>query len=571
MKKPKTPPAELVKCLRERDPEAAQVLGGRYRSAIAKQIAVMGSEYKTPGEVARLVVLALNNLTRLLVCEAEKDSRKFDSMSWNVFDRYVQIRVERMFCEPVRYARNKNQSGAKTNGGSGDGGRVSVGGGDSGGNEDDGDDVPRAPSKGSERQGPFRIDWCAKGKESPNGDWWERRFADGMLALAVGDVTGHGWPAALLADGMPLLFRVAWMPGRDLETTFAFMYAMLRDAMPDGYFVETTIASFAVPFGSDNGRACFVPKEAVAVARTDEFVDWIVARPTWWLGVDYGIAPVTPAAFGSVETSFSKNAQAGIVTDGWFDQPTDGSSRPNRLGKKLKQLLTLWSPTIPLSTHVLNEFLNAVTSAGHQHDDLCLVSVRYDADADLVYRASIGDNDAVSEFLAKFDPLLRKLVRHFFPPLLDEDILQDARVYLYQKLPKWSSHGRLAPWVKTVVWRYLSDHKDKCAKRPRSVPIDAVEVVAPAAADRDWESRLPIVRDFVQSVYPKLLPLFDLLVAQKRKDEIINELGTPERTYYDWCLKLRTAIQVFQERHDFNIAPPSEPRESNRPVDPNDT
>jgi serine phosphatase RsbU (regulator of sigma subunit) len=79
------------------------------------------------------------------------------------------------------------------------------------------------------------------------GDWfggWETH--DGCLWVLIADVTGHGYRAYLLASALPSVWETCWnqMPSASPQPAelLHVMHRLLADCLPEGIFVECTLA-----------------------------------------------------------------------------------------------------------------------------------------------------------------------------------------------------------------------------------------------------------------------------------------------------------------------------------------
>jgi serine phosphatase RsbU (regulator of sigma subunit) len=78
------------------------------------------------------------------------------------------------------------------------------------------------------------------------GDWFAgAEAADGSLWVLLADVTGHGYFAYLLACGLPGVWQLCWSrAGERMEPAevLALMHGLLESCLPEGVFVECTLA-----------------------------------------------------------------------------------------------------------------------------------------------------------------------------------------------------------------------------------------------------------------------------------------------------------------------------------------
>jgi hypothetical protein len=78
------------------------------------------------------------------------------------------------------------------------------------------------------------------------GDWFGgRRSDDGSLWLIVADVSGHGYLARLLAANLPDVWHICWETRPEQPSPCELltgMHDLLAECLPDGVFVECTLA-----------------------------------------------------------------------------------------------------------------------------------------------------------------------------------------------------------------------------------------------------------------------------------------------------------------------------------------
>jgi hypothetical protein len=79
------------------------------------------------------------------------------------------------------------------------------------------------------------------------GDWFAGAHADdGSLWVIVADITGHGYHAYLLASSLPGVWQQCWQntppATRQPADLLAAMHHLLKDCLPEGVYVECTLA-----------------------------------------------------------------------------------------------------------------------------------------------------------------------------------------------------------------------------------------------------------------------------------------------------------------------------------------
>jgi hypothetical protein len=151
------------------------------------------------------------------------------------------------------------------------------------------------------------------------GDWIGGQVTpDGSLWVVVADVTGHGLYAHLLAAGLPNLWRACW---EQLTSTcqqptalLLGLHTLLEDTLPEGVFVEATLARF-----TPDGTVTVVPAGGSRLLLRQR------GRPTLeahalkgsWLG----LLPPDPSS--EHRWTLSPGDELLLGSDGLFDQLTD--------------------------------------------------------------------------------------------------------------------------------------------------------------------------------------------------------------------------------------------------------
>jgi hypothetical protein len=212
--------------------------------------------------------------------------------------------------------------------------------------------------------------------ERVGGDWWDHDVEPGRtLWVILGDVTGHGYPAYLLAAGLPHLWRakaIAELRARVHEPR-ALLGALGREleaVLPDDLFVEAVLGRF-----SSSGEAVLAaaggghPILRRARADLPEFH----SLSGCLLGLELGERD---------QCSWSLDAgdELLLATDGLFDQP---ASADERLGKRLAELCRgelsagrdLHAAVVEVLGRILGEYA--------QHDDITVITLRHHGVASL--------------------------------------------------------------------------------------------------------------------------------------------------------------------------------------------
>jgi hypothetical protein len=200
------------------------------------------------------------------------------------------------------------------------------------------------------------------------GDWWDHDAGPGSLFwVIVCDVTGHGYPAYLLAAGLPHLWRsspIAQLRDAACEPR-ALLGALgreLESVLPDELFVEAALGRFA-PSGeavlAAAGGCCPV------LRRSGSDRPEIRSLSGCFLGLEWGDRDQESCTLGDGDELL-------LATDGLFDQPCGGSDR-------LKARLAEWAGerlAAGLGLHdAVIEILSRALKAARQHDDITVVTL----------------------------------------------------------------------------------------------------------------------------------------------------------------------------------------------------
>lgn len=200
------------------------------------------------------------------------------------------------------------------------------------------------------------------------GDWYGgHETDDGTLWLIVADITGHGYYAYILAQALPAVWRTCWAAGQlpaDPQPTdlLTALHSLLADCLPDGVFVECTLARL-----TPDGRVTAAPAGGARMLVRDERrnrVDMVKMRGVW-LGLE---RPLTDEHHTCI---LAENDELLIATDGIFDQLYD------YLGPKQPLAATL-SATMKNGglLETLSLVLQKALAAQPQKDDITAVVIR---------------------------------------------------------------------------------------------------------------------------------------------------------------------------------------------------
>jgi serine phosphatase RsbU (regulator of sigma subunit) len=164
----------------------------------------------------------------------------------------------------------------------------------------------------------YRLRTVFRPLEAPcGGDWFcGDRDGDGALWLMVADVTGHGLPAYLLAAGLPDAWRTCWDAIPDCPAPYDLLTAMhdlLSDCLPDGVFVECTLARLR-----RDGNVTVSPAGSRLILRSADGATDLYHLRGGWLGL------CRPEPDEQRTFSLAAGDELLLATDGLFDQLAGG-------------------------------------------------------------------------------------------------------------------------------------------------------------------------------------------------------------------------------------------------------
>jgi serine phosphatase RsbU (regulator of sigma subunit) len=154
------------------------------------------------------------------------------------------------------------------------------------------------------------------------GDWFGGHVsADGALWILLADITGHGYHAYLLASALPGVWQRCWeTPPSAPVQLLADMHDLLEDCLPEGVYVECTLACL-----HSDGRIVVVPAggSRLLLRRGNGHKTILLKLRGGWLGL------IRPSVNDQQTLSLQEGGELVLATDGLFDQlheyrPVDG-------------------------------------------------------------------------------------------------------------------------------------------------------------------------------------------------------------------------------------------------------
>jgi hypothetical protein len=206
-------PRELVEALQQRDEGARAQLAGALREPVARLMDELVRRHRLAAD-ARMIPHALHLAETYL---RTRRADEFAAMTWAAFRGAVLLHVVKLALAPF-------------------GGADGTAGG------------PAPLPECAVYQCRTFFQPCDRlGRHGFGGDWFGgRHAADGALWVIVADVTGHGYPAYLVAVSLPAVWQACWEqvgPGpHQPAELLAAMHRLLADRLPEGVYAECTLA-----------------------------------------------------------------------------------------------------------------------------------------------------------------------------------------------------------------------------------------------------------------------------------------------------------------------------------------
>jgi RNA polymerase sigma factor (sigma-70 family) len=569
-------PRDFAAGLMRHDPAARQELCRRYRPTVlshVNDVVARTGLTDCPNQMADRQLRCIE----MYICSAGES--RFENLAWPEFDYHVSETSQKFLCTLFdrRFA-GKGPSQLKSS--SGTGGPVTA----------SPNFPPSKPLRGLCPCGPFSIRWSSVPVDHVSGDFWDfQRRHDGSLVLIVGDVTGHGPPAALLTQGVPLLFHACLSRQKDpidLTRLQNVMDKELSEVLPLGCFVQAALFHFRNPNGGNTANdlkpdnhnlvggslLTITPHTAVASWYDDEEVYRTLAMTAYLLGIDYATFDAPTEACSCLATSLPNRAEIVACTDGVFDQPTDNSAAPVLLRHSLILSLPDLLPALTLFDQVLRQWRDAVHAAGKQADNTLIVSVRRSTpEESLVFKVLEHDPSAQQQFFDQFRRAVWKLVNKFSKPNPQsgadartsstqakkvrqspgqpdaEDIFQETFWHLFQKLPHWSG-GSLYAWVTKSGTNFILS---RLRPRRKGVDVQRLGEVEPAGPSSDDPGVKVAVDECFERLLRELDPeqrrLLDMVLARQALEQILTTLRIKRRTYFNRMKQIREMLKKCLE------------------------
>lgn len=515
---PTSQPHDLVLGLQQRDSIARGQLEECFRGKVTRLIDELGDRLGPNEKRKALVEYALRAIELWLM---SSPSATFSSDSWNTFRARVMLYCWRLFQLPCP----------------------------------DQQVISVEPQHDKDWTGPFSIHGFLRQQDEVGGDVWQYDCGDELFVL-VADVTSHGWPAHLLATGLPKLWQMCLarvsVADRRPSRLLAEMDRELAGRLPDGTFVEATVAQF-VGLPNPLARLCAAGHAAVVLRSATGRFEKIGGM---WLGLFAGTART------DTELPFGRDEELLLATDGLWEQPLD-SAVESRLASTINDFLKQLQPTDPLHDAMVTRFESVVKQFGRQNDDVCIVTIRHSglpgpttSESELVgrilrHRDGLAESELVSRFTRLIWSLTRRILHH--RPAHWDDAYQEVWLRIWHKLADWRG-GRLASWIGRTSVNRLIDY----SKRTRSelTTTDLNNDIQDRLRDSLVGSNHSACVDCAKAVLATHSAIERRLIEMVAEGiphaQIREQLGFKQKTFYNRIAEIRHEIEARCHEHCYD-------------------
>jgi hypothetical protein len=219
---------------------------------------------------------------------------------------------------------------------------------------------------------PYDIRSYSRPLDSVGGDWsGVTAEGDDSVWVLTADVTGHGLPAYLVADGLPHLsgmrsiaeLRARGCPPHDLLDALS---DVLERVLPDAVFVEATLARFT-PVGQAAFSGAGFCRVTLRHSGDDRLEIHRIGGPYLGLG---------SARRDHLEWAIRVDDEVMLASDGLFEQ-ADGVSPRCPLEASLARRAAAHLAAGRTLHDAILAVLEGVLQGCRQHDDITVLTIRY--------------------------------------------------------------------------------------------------------------------------------------------------------------------------------------------------
>jgi hypothetical protein len=222
---------------------------------------------------------------------------------------------------------------------------------------------------------PYEIRSHSRPLDSVGGDWSDLVVeGDASLWAIAADVTGHGYPAYLVADGLPHVWgmrsiaalRARGCPPHELLDALS---DVLEPVLPEAVFVEATLARF-----TPAGRAALSGAGSCRVALRRSGDDTIELHQLGGLYLGLG-----PGRRDQLDWAIGGGDEVMMASDGLYEQPDGDPPRCPLEASLARRAAAHLSAGRALHDAILAVLEEALRGC-QQHDDITVLTIGYRKD-----------------------------------------------------------------------------------------------------------------------------------------------------------------------------------------------
>jgi serine phosphatase RsbU (regulator of sigma subunit) len=242
------------------------------------------------------------------------------------------------------------------------------------------------PLHSTEQQsGPYKVWTYSSPLDQVGGDWSDMDARDeGNVWVFVADITGHGYPAFILANGLPFLWKTQRIVERRSQgctpcELLDELSHVLEPILPDGVFVEATAARFG-----PTGQAAFSGAGVcrVVLRRSGDGLFEIHHLGGLYLGFE-------PSTRDQLDWVMRTGDEVMLGSDGLFEQQDSNHGQSRLEASLVRRSAGHLIAGRSLHATILSALQEALGECP-QCDDITVVTVQFNGDAP----AAQGDGHA---------------------------------------------------------------------------------------------------------------------------------------------------------------------------------
>lgn len=184
-------------------------------------------------------------------------------------------------------------------------------------------------------------------------------------------------------------------------------------------------------------------------------------------------------------------------------------------------------------------------------------------DTALVEASIDGDTEAFGRLAGRHRDRIFRLAVSVLGPggqAEAEELVQDALLQAFRKLPRLRDRERFGPWLNQIAWRRALDRKRTARYRWPHLPEETLESVPGPPADPLEQERTRRRSRLVDACLAELPPLYRSVLYQRywldaSVGEIAAALDVPDGTVKSYLFRGRQRLKLLMERRGFDDAP----------------